>query len=187
MSSNTFSMTLGGIRARAVVSNRVPVPLPWCAGSTNNSSQEIVEIGQKAAAALDMKASLGLVEEVGEVEPEIDRLRREGVNSLLVVADPIIDNFREHIAEAAIARGLPTAGQISFSDAGFLVTYAPVLSAIHRRAAIFADRILRGAKAADLPIERPTKFVFALNLKTAKRIGIIVSPTLLSLADEVIE
>src|SRR5215218_11299595 len=74
-----------------------------------------------------MKASLGLVEEVGEVEPEIDRLRREGVNALLVVADPIIDNFREHIAEAAIARGLPTAGQISFyADAGFLVTYAPV-------------------------------------------------------------
>src|SRR5215207_9658761 len=56
-------MTLGGIRARAVVSSRVPVPLPWCAGSTNNSSQEIVEIGQKAAAALDMKASLGLLEE----------------------------------------------------------------------------------------------------------------------------
>ncbi len=155
---------------------------------SNPVTQEIAEIGQKAAAAIDMKASLGLVEEVGEVEPEIDRLRREGVNALLVVADPIIDNFREHIAEAAIARGLPTAGQISFyADAGFLVTYAPVLSAIHRRAAIFADRILRGAKAADLPIERPTKFVFALNLKTAKRIGIIVSPTLLSLADEVIE
>jgi putative ABC transport system substrate-binding protein len=83
---------------------------------------------------------------------------------------------------------LPTAGQISFyADAGFLLTYAPVLSAIHRRAAIFADRILRGAKAADLPIERPSKFVFALNLKTAKRMGLIVSPTLLSLADEVIE
>ena len=155
---------------------------------SNPVTQEIAEIGQKAAAAIDMKASLGLVEEVGEVEPEIDRLRREGVNALLVVADPVIDNFREHIAEAAIARGLPTAGQISFyANAGFLVTYAPVLSAIHRRAAIFADRILRGAKAADLPIERPTKFVFALNLKTAKRIGIIVSPTLLSLADEVIE
>jgi putative tryptophan/tyrosine transport system substrate-binding protein len=129
---------------------------------SNPVTQEIAEIGQKAAAAIDMKASLGLVEEVGEVEPEIDRLRREGVNALLVVADPIIDNFREHIAEAAIARGLPTAGQISFyADAGFLVTYAPVLSAIHRRAAIFADRILRGAKAADLPIERPTKFAAA--------------------------
>ena len=76
------------------------------------------------------------------------------MDALLVVADPIIDDFKERIAEAAIARGLPTVGQISFyADAGFLLTYAPVLSAIHRRAAIFADRILRGAKAADLPIE----------------------------------
>ncbi|HKH34758.1 MAG TPA: ABC transporter substrate-binding protein [Beijerinckiaceae bacterium] len=155
---------------------------------SNPVTQEIADIGQKTAAAMEMKASLGLVEEAQDVEPEIDRLRSEGVDALLVVADPIIDNFRERIAEAAIARDLPTAGQISFyADAGFLLTYAPVLSAIHRRAAIFADRILRGAKAADLPIERPSKFVFALNLKTAKRIGLIVSPTLLSLADEVIE
>src|SRR5215218_8381294 len=155
---------------------------------SNPVTQEIAEIGQTTAAAMEMKASLGLIEQAQDVEPEIDRLRREGVDALLVVADPIIDNLRERIAEAAITRGLPTAGQISFySDAGFLLTYAPVLSAIHRRAAIFADRILRGAKAADLPIERPSKFVFALNLKTAKRIGIIVSPTLLSLADEVIE
>jgi len=155
---------------------------------SNPVMQEIADIGQNAAAAMEMKASLGLVEQAQDVEPEIDRLRSEGVDALLVVADPIIDNLRERIAEAAIARGLPTAGQISFyADAGFLLTYAPVLSAIHRRAAIFADRILRGAKAADLPIERPSKFVFALNLRTAKRIGLIVSPTLLSLADEVIE
>jgi putative ABC transport system substrate-binding protein len=155
---------------------------------SNPVTQEIADIGQATAAAMDMKASLGLVEEAQDVEPEIDRLRREGVDALLVVADPIIDNLRERIAEAAIMRGLPTAGQISFyADAGFLLTYAPVLSAIHRRAAIFADRILRGAKAADLPIERPSKFVFALNLKTAKRMGLIVSPTLLSLADEVVE
>jgi len=155
---------------------------------SNPVTHEIADIGQATAAAMDMKASLGLVQEAQDVEPEIDRLRREGVDALLVVADPIIDNLRERIAEAAIARGLPTAGQISFyADAGFLLTYAPVLSAIHRRAAVFADRILGGAKAADLPIERPNKFVFALNLKTAKRMGLIVSPTLLSLADEVIE
>jgi putative tryptophan/tyrosine transport system substrate-binding protein len=155
---------------------------------SNPVTQEIADIGQNAAAVMQMKASLGLVEEAQDVESEIDRLRSEGVDALLVVADPIIDNLRERIAEVAIARGLPTAGQISFyADAGFLLTYAPVLSAIHRRAAIFADRILRGAKAADLPIERPSKFVFALNLNTAKRMGLIVSPTLLSLADEVIE
>jgi putative tryptophan/tyrosine transport system substrate-binding protein len=155
---------------------------------SNPITQEIADIGQQIAAAMSMKASLGLIEEAEDVEPEIDRLRSEGVDALLVVADPIIDNLRERIAEAAIAHGLPTAGQISFyADAGFLLTYAPVLSAIHRRAAVFADRILRGAKAGDLPIERPSKFVFALNLKTAKRMGLIVSPTLLSLADEVIE
>ena len=85
-------------------------------------------------------------------------------------------------------RELPTAGQVSFyADAGFLLTYAPGLSAIHRRAAIFVDRILRGARPADLPIERPSKLLFTLNLKTARRMNLTVSPTLLSLADEVIE
>src|SRR5829696_5228992 len=68
---------------------------------SNPVTQEIAEIGQKTAAAMDMKASLGLVEEAQDVEPEIDRLRREGVDALLVVADPIIDNLREQIAEAA--------------------------------------------------------------------------------------
>jgi len=93
---------------------------------SNPVTQEIAGIGQTTAAAMDIKASLGLVEEAQDVEPEIERLRSEGVDALLVVADPIIDNLRERIAEAAITRGLPTAGQISFyADAGFLLTYAP--------------------------------------------------------------
>jgi hypothetical protein len=111
------------------------------------------------AVAMNLKASLGLIEEAEDVEPEIDRLRGEGADALLVVADPIIDNLRERIAEAAIARGLPTAGQISFyADAGFLLTYAPALSAMHRRAAIFVDR--RGACRSfhrTLPSPRPER------------------------------
>ena len=156
--------------------------------SNTTTTQKILDIGRTAAVAIGIKTHVGLVEDIGEVEGELERLHQEGIDALIVLADPVIDNFRERIAEAAIERELPTAGQVSFyADAGFLLTYAPGLSAIHRRAAIFVDRILRGARPADLPIERPSKLLFTLNLKTARRMNLTVSPTLLSLADEVIE
>ena len=114
--------------------------------------------------------------------------RSEGADALLVLADPAIDNFRRQVAEVAIHRRLPSAGQLTvYAPAGFLITYAADLNAIHRRAAVHVDRILRGDRAGDLPIERPSKFVLTLNLNTARRMELIIPPGLLSLADEVIE
>ena len=137
---------------------------------------------------MGLRASIGLVAGVMEVEPEIDRLRAEGADALLVLADPAIDNFRRQVAELAIQHRLPSAGQLTvYASAGFLITYAADLNAIHRRAAVYVDRILRGDRPGDLPIENPSKFVLTLNLNTARRMELIIPPGLLSLVDEVIE
>jgi len=92
------------------------------------------------------------------------------------------------IADLAMSRRLPT---LFFSEeavkSGGLVSYGANLVAIYRRAAYFVDRILKGAHPADLPVEQPTKFELAINLQTARALGLTVPPTLLATADEVIE
>ena len=94
----------------------------------------------------------------------------------------------KRMAELAIARRLPAAtGQRAFAETGGLMAYGANAPALNRRAAAFVDKILRGEKPANIPVEQPTKFDLVLNLKTAKAIGLIIPPTLIARADEVIE
>jgi putative ABC transport system substrate-binding protein len=96
--------------------------------------------------------------------------------------------MRNTIAALALRHRLPgVVSQRRYADAGVLLSYGASLSTIHRREAYFVDRILKGAKPADLPVEQPTKFELVLNLKTAKALGLTVPPNLLARADEVIE
>jgi len=108
--------------------------------------------------------------------------------ALLVPPDATFGTHRQRIAELATAARLPAIffSRASVEDGG-LMSYGPDPEENYRRAAIFVDKILKGAKPADLPVERPTKFELAINLKTAKALGITVPPTLLARADEVIE
>jgi putative ABC transport system substrate-binding protein len=102
--------------------------------------------------------------------------------------DPRPVVWRRQIAAFALATRLPTVfGLREHVEDGGLISYGVDLSAIYHRAAYFVDRILKGAKPADLPIEFPTRFELVINLTTAQAIGVTIAPTLLARADEVIE
>ena len=98
------------------------------------------------------------------------------------------DQLEAAVERAALKHGLPTiCGSSPFVDAGGLFSYAPNLPGLFKRAAVFVDRIARGAKAADIPIEQPTKFELRVNLKTAKALGLTIPPALLLRADEILQ
>jgi putative tryptophan/tyrosine transport system substrate-binding protein len=122
--------------------------------------------------------------------PEIfDAIDRARVEALLVRQDPIVlEPHRSEMTAFARERRLPAVYPWRFYiDAGGLMAYGPSLPDIHRRSAGYVDKILKGAKPADLPVEQPTKFELVINLRTAKAIGLELPPALLYRADEVIE
>jgi putative ABC transport system substrate-binding protein len=111
-----------------------------------------------------------------------------GVDAVYVCADPLVNNNRARIAALALGAQLPTVyGERENVEAGGLMSYGPNLADLFRRAAELVDKVLRGKKPFDLPVEQPTKFDLVVNLRTAKALGIEVPPTLLARADEVIE
>ncbi len=115
-------------------------------------------------------------------------LAQRGAQMVLVLHTGLFSEDRAHIAALALQQGLPTMFTDKvYADAGGLLSYGPNLSAAFRRAADYIDRIAKGAKPADLPIEQPVSFVLAVNLKTARALGLDLPPTLLARADEVIE
>ena len=124
----------------------------------------------------------------GEVEAAVDAAARERVGALLVVPTSLFDQQQETIAELAIRHRLPAMYAFrSYVDAGGLMSYGADLVDIWRRAAFFIDKILKGARAGDLPIEQPTKFDFVVNVKAAKAIGLALPRPILSRATELIQ
>jgi ABC-type uncharacterized transport system substrate-binding protein len=107
--------------------------------------------------------------------------------ALIMAQSPLFSTYRARLAELALASRLPTmSGEVGYAQAGGLMNYGPHLPESWYRAATYVDKILKGAKPADLPVEQPMKFELVLNLKTAQALGLTIPPTLLFLADEVI-
>jgi ABC-type uncharacterized transport system substrate-binding protein len=112
----------------------------------------------------------------------------EGDQALYVVFDPLTIQAQKLIVELAIAHKIPTVCEIrDYVVSGGLVSYTYLRSHNFERIAVFIDKIFKGANPGELPVEQPTKFELAINLKTAKALGLEVPPTLLARADEVIE
>src|SRR5262245_14167384 len=123
-----------------------------------------------------------------ELQGAIERGVSRHIAALLVIDGAAVAALREPIIELARKRSLPVASQFrEFTDAGGLMAYGPNLREMYRRAAIYVDRILKGAKPADPPVEQPTTFELVINLKTAKALGLTIPPSLLARADQVIE
>jgi putative ABC transport system substrate-binding protein len=116
------------------------------------------------------------------------QLRMARVNAVLGLANPALDDVRIRIVEIVNAQRLPSVFALTYwAEAGGLMSYSADLYAVQRRAATFVDKILKGAKPADLPVEQPTKFELVINLKTAKALGLTIPPSLLQRADQVID
>jgi putative ABC transport system substrate-binding protein len=122
-----------------------------------------------------------------DIRPAFEKLATR-VEALYVAVDPLAFFSRVEIANLAVAARLPTIFAMrEYVEAGGLVSYGPNFADLFRRSADFVDKILRGSKPADIPVEQPIKFDFVFNLKTAKALGVELPPTLLARADEVIE
>ena len=123
-----------------------------------------------------------------ELEGAFATMARGGTQAVLVFSTPPFITTRQRIADLAIAHRLPTMCQGRlFVEAGGLMSYYPNHEDVYRRGAIYVDKVLKGAKPGDLPIEQPTKFELVINLKTAKALGLTIPPSLLQRADQVIE
>ena len=141
-------------------------------------------------AAQTMRVTLHRVEmrEPNDFESAFARMTQEHVEALMVLPHPLVFRHCTRLVTLAAERQLPTIwGPFrECVDAGGLMAYGPSLRAQYRRAAYYVDRILKGAKPGDLPVEQPTKFELIINLKTAHALGLPIPPTLLFQADEVI-
>jgi putative ABC transport system substrate-binding protein len=142
------------------------------------------------AAAPALGVTLQPLEATGS--DDIDRafatLSKERPEALLVVSDQMFGTHRTRIAEFAVKHRLPTMGTFrSAAEGGFLMFYGAIGHELFRRAATYVDKILKGAKPADVPMEQPMRFELVINLKTAQALGMTMPPSLLLLADEVIQ
>ena len=124
----------------------------------------------------------------GELEGAFAAMARARAQAVLVLGAAIFLAERQRVAELAIKHRLPTMSMLKdVVDAGGLMSYSPNYDDLYRRGAIYVDKILKGATAADLPVEQATKFELVINLKTAKALGLTIPPSLLVRADQVIE
>ena len=143
---------------------------------------------QAAGQALGVRFQFLEARDHRQLEEVLARMEQDNVEALLVTPDPLFGFHRRHLVEFAARRRWPSMFfNREYAVAGGLMAYGPNFPASFRRAAYYVDRILKGSKPADLPVEQPTQFELVINLKTAKALGLTIPQTLLFQADEVIQ
>ena len=141
-----------------------------------------------AAQVLGIELQVLAVRTSGDFEETFKAIVRARPGALRVMGDRLFTHHRQRIMDFATKQRLPTVPvHPELVEAGALMSFGPSYPGMHRRAAYFVDRILKGAKPAELPVEQPTKFELVINLKTAKALGLTIPPALLQRADQVIE
>ena len=141
-----------------------------------------------AAGALGVKVQYSDLRDPKDIEIAFRAADKGRVDAAIVLVGPLVFSQRTQIAELAVKSRLPVIyPQTEFTEVGGLMSYGLSITDLDRRAAVYVDKILKGAKPADLPVEQPKKFEFIINLKTAKQIGLTIPPNVLVRADKVIK
>jgi putative tryptophan/tyrosine transport system substrate-binding protein len=155
---------------------------------TNPANAAYLTVLRGVAQKLGVKLQPTEIRDPGGFATAFASMNAEHAQALVVVIDPLTVRYRERIAELAAKHRLPAMyGFREFADAGGLMAYGTNVADLCRRAAAYVDKILKGVKPGDLPIEQATKFELVINLKTAKAIGLTIPPSLLARADQIIE
>jgi putative ABC transport system substrate-binding protein len=154
----------------------------------NPASSHYVTVLRDAAEKLGVRVQPQAVSDPDQFNGAFATIVAERAQALIVVVDPVTARYRQRVVELAMKSRLPAMyGFREFVDAGGLIAYGVNVPHLCRRAAVYVDKIIKGAKPAELPVEQPTRFELVINLKTAKALGVEIPPMLLARADEVIE
>jgi putative ABC transport system substrate-binding protein len=154
---------------------------------THPVAETFLREAEAAGQALGVRLDLFDVQGSSQLDGALSRIEKEHARALIVTPDPLFGSQRSRIVNFVTRRRLPSMFFYKeFVDEGGLMAYGPSFLDSYRRAASYVDKILKGAKPADLPVEQPTKFELVINLKTAKQIGLTIPPNVLARADTVI-
>lgn len=155
--------------------------------STYPGNSQSLKETELAAAALKVQLQYRDVLGPKDIESAFREARKARADGVLVLQNNVLNSQRKQTADLAIKNRLPTIYYApEFLDSGGLISYAASINDLYRRAAVYVDKILKGAKPADLPVEQPLKFEFVINLTAAKQIGLTIPPNVLARADRVI-
>lgn len=184
-----MAMELAGKRLellRELVPGILRMAIVWNPDRLGHAMQ--VQATQDVAARVGIHLDVMAVRRPQEFDRAFQTMVDQGVGATIMHDDAVFYNERTSIIELAAKRQMPAMyGHRGYVEAGGLLSYGANFTELFRRAATYVDKILKGAKPADLPVEQPTKFVLAVNLKTAKALGLTIPPMLLFQADEVIQ
>jgi putative tryptophan/tyrosine transport system substrate-binding protein len=162
--------------------------IAFLANSMNPQSSEVADDLKKVAIAKGLELHVVTASTDAEVERAFATMDRLRVGAVVIQADPYFNNVRGQLISLAARYSLPAIQERSvFVAEGGLISYGTSLPAVYRQVGIYCGKILKGASPSDLPVLQPTKFELAVNLKTAKSLGITIPPAVVALADEVIE
>ena len=186
-----FTLAVPGLHQKflELLTETVPAAKRFAAiASAPNPTPQVREELAQAAKILGVQISIAQLKERAEIEPLLERLKKEGVGGFVAPLDGFTNRYRRELAQAAEKARLPGIYAVrEYVEAGGLMSYGPSWPDVRRRAAEYVDKILKGAKAADLPVQQPTRFELVLNLKAAKVLGITFPPTIMVRAEEVIK
>ncbi len=162
------------------------VAILWSPNQQKQARKEVEAVGE--ALSIQIHRVVAIAGSLDDLERVFSAISREVPDALIVASFPLTLRHRARVIELTAKRRLSTLyDSVLFVDAGGLMSYGPRSADNYRRAAIYVDKILKGAKPADLPVEQPTRFRLVINLKTAKTLGITIPPQFLARADKVIK